>query len=188
MRWLVYVMFCNPCYGAGSVFDVCDTLVVVILIELCDNCVWGLEGCYTCPSPRDGSSNWGGYHQDPPLTFLGLARSGRRRQLHMIVCGSLTRGIWMLYLDVQSVSDNTPRGIDCYSRTCKTSLTAPQDSKGVQGTVWNWLLYSDMQSVSDCSPRFRRCTQSWGYSMVVVGRTKCLQQHPWNIYFKHQLW
>lgn len=35
----------NPCYGARFVFDVCDTPVVVILIELYDNCMWGL-GCY----------------------------------------------------------------------------------------------------------------------------------------------
>lgn len=44
---MFHVTLCNPCYGAGFVFDVCDTLVVVILIELCDDYMWGLEGCYS---------------------------------------------------------------------------------------------------------------------------------------------
>lgn len=43
----------------------------------------------------------------------------------------------MFPLDVQSVSNNTPEGIGCYSRTCKAFLIAPLDSEGAQGAVDN---------------------------------------------------
>lgn len=99
--------------------------------------------------PRGNRSDRDGRLQAPsrpPLDWLDL-NGGGVRQLWVKACISLIWGIWMLYSDVKSIFDSTPRGICQCSHTWKTSLTAPLDSKDARDPVRNWLLYSGVRSM-----------------------------------------